>query len=159
MWSGKNWNTWRKSSPSMGDHYPATCRYQESNLGHNKTYKMMCAQPRLGSNCKSKQNLMRLCQGCLRAIKDQELHLSRVMTKPTKWVWAQWRLRSAGHPPSLIRVFAVCMKKHWFLSYPLSAQRRLIRLGGCQGWSESFLDAHSFVGFDNSWLILPSVKT
>ena len=30
-----------------------------------------------------------------------------------------------GHPPSLIRVFAVRMKKAWILSYPLSAQRRL----------------------------------
>ena len=29
-----------------------------------------------------------------------------------------------GHPPSLIRVFAVCMKKAWVLSYSLSAQRR-----------------------------------
>ena len=28
-----------------------------------------------------------------------------------------------GHPPSLIRVFAVRMKKAWVLSYPLSAQR------------------------------------
>ena len=27
--------------------------------------------------------------------------------------------------PSLIRVFTVCMKKTWVLSYPLSAQRRL----------------------------------
>ena len=33
-----------------------------------------------------------------------------------------------GHPPSLIRVFAVRMKKAWVLSYPLSAQWRL--------WSE-----------------------
>ena len=39
----------------------------------------------------------------------------RRMTKPTKWL----------HPPSLIRVFAVCMKKAWVLSYLLSAQRRL----------------------------------
>ena len=30
-----------------------------------------------------------------------------------------------GHPPSLIRVFAVFIKKAWVLSYPLSAQRRL----------------------------------
>ena len=30
-----------------------------------------------------------------------------------------------GHPPSLIRVFAVRMKKGWVLIYPLSAQRRL----------------------------------
>ena len=29
------------------------------------------------------------------------------------------------HPPSLIRVFALRMKNHWVLSYPLSAQRRL----------------------------------
>ena len=27
-----------------------------------------------------------------------------------------------GHLPSLIRVFAVCMKKAWVLSYPLNAQ-------------------------------------
>ena len=30
-----------------------------------------------------------------------------------------------GHSPSLIRVFAVRMKKPWVLSYPLSAQHRL----------------------------------
>ena len=30
-----------------------------------------------------------------------------------------------GHPPSLIRVFAVRMKKQWVISYPLSALRRL----------------------------------
>ena len=30
-----------------------------------------------------------------------------------------------GHPPSLIRVFAVRMKKHCVLSYPSSTQRRL----------------------------------
>ena len=30
-----------------------------------------------------------------------------------------------GHLPSLIRVFAVRMKKAWVLSYPLSTQRRL----------------------------------
>ena len=31
-----------------------------------------------------------------------------------------------GHPPSLISVFAVHMKKTWVLRYPSSAQRRLI---------------------------------
>ena len=30
-----------------------------------------------------------------------------------------------GHPPSLIRIFAVPTKKAWILSYPLSAQQRL----------------------------------
>ena len=38
----------------------------------------------------------------------------------------------AGHPPSLIRVFGVRINKAWVLSYPLSARRRLIRLGGCR---------------------------
>ena len=53
-----------------------------------------------------------------------------------------------GHPPNLIRVIAVLMKKAWVLSYPLSGQRRL--------WSDladtqadlSLRWAHShFVGF------------
>ena len=52
-------------------------------------------------------------------------------------------LDQLGHPPSLIRVFAVRMKKAWVLSYPLSAWQRLIRLGGCTGWSESSLGAHA----------------
>ena len=52
-----------------------------------------------------------------------------------------------GHPPSLIRVFAVRMKKAWVLSYPLSAQRRL-----WSDWADAQADlslcwAHNFVGF------------
>ena len=53
-----------------------------------------------------------------------------------------------GHPPSLIRVFAVRMKKGWILSYPLNAQRRLR-----SDWADAQADlslrrAHShFVGF------------
>ena len=59
-----------------------------------------------------------------------------------------------GHPPSLIRVFAVRMKKHWVLSYPLSAQRRLWSY-----WADAQADlslrwAHThFVGFVMSRLI------
>ena len=51
------------------------------------------------------------------------------------------------HPPSLISVFAVHMKKAWVLSYPLSAQRRL-----WSDWADAQADlnlrwAHShFVG-------------
>ena len=51
------------------------------------------------------------------------------------------------HPPSLIRVFAVRMKKAWVLSYPLSAQRRLWLWKRCPGWSESLLGAPSFCWF------------
>ena len=62
-------------------------------------------------------------------------------------------LDQPGHPPSLIRVFTVRMKKPWVLSYPLSTQwRLLIRLGGCPGWSESSLGAHSFCWFVMRWL-------
>ena len=47
-----------------------------------------------------------------------------------------------GHPPSLIRVFAVRMKNPWVLSYTLSAKRRL-----WSDWAESSLGAHSFCWF------------
>ena len=53
-----------------------------------------------------------------------------------------------GHPPSLIRVFAVCMKKARVLTYPLSAQQRL-----WSDWADAQADlslrwVHShFVGF------------
>ena len=57
------------------------------------------------------------------------------------------------HPPSLIRVFAVRMKKAWALGYPLSAQWRL-----WSDWADAQADlslcwAHThFVGFIMSWL-------
>ena len=59
-----------------------------------------------------------------------------------------------GHPPSLIRVFAVRMKNAEVFSYPLSAQRRL-----SSDWADAQADlslrwAHShFVDFVISWLI------
>ena len=58
-----------------------------------------------------------------------------------------------GHPPSLIRVFAVCMKKGWVLSYPLSAQRRLWSDWGMPRliWVFPGRTCH-FVGFVMSWL-------
>ena len=76
------------------------------------------------------------------------IQMSHLMTKPTKWLCTQQRLRSAWHPPSLIWVFAVGMKKAWILSYPLSAQRRL-----WSNWADAQADLslhweHSyFVGF------------
>ena len=51
-----------------------------------------------------------------------------------------------GHPPSLIRVFAVRMKKAWVLPIECTATT-VIRVGGCQGWSESSLGAQSFCWF------------
>ena len=59
-----------------------------------------------------------------------------------------------GHPPSLIRVFAIRMKKPWVLSYPLSAQRRFLPdwAGGQTDLSLRWVHTH-FVGFVMSWLI------
>ena len=75
-------------------------------------------------------------------------HMSHLMTKPTKW-----HVRPAKTQMSLVirpvwSVFAVCMKKAWVLSYPLSAQQRL-----WSDWVDAQADlslrwAHShFVGF------------
>ena len=54
-----------------------------------------------------------------------------------------------GHPPSLTRVFDVCMKKAWVLSYPLSTKRKL-----WSDWADAQADpslrwahSHHFVGF------------
>ena len=48
-----------------------------------------------------------------------------------------------GCPNSLTRILAVRTTKHWVLiSNPLSAQRRLISLGGCPCWSELSLGVH-----------------
>ena len=53
------------------------------------------------------------------------LFLSRLMTKPKMACAPSKDSDQPGHPPSLIRIFAACMKKACVLSYPLSAQRRL----------------------------------
>ena len=58
-----------------------------------------------------------------------------------------------GHPPSLIRLFAVRMKKHWVLSYTLSAHRRLWTDCADAQTDHSLRWAHThFVGFVMSWL-------
>ena len=73
---------------------------------------------------------------------------SRLVTKPKCSCAPSEDSDQPGHPPSLIRVFAVRMKKAWVLSYPLSAQRRLR-----SDWANAQADlslrrAHThFVGF------------
>ena len=52
-------------------------------------------------------------------------NLSRSMTKPLKWCASNEVSDQPGHPPGLVRVFVVCLKKPWALSYPLSTQQRL----------------------------------
>ena len=60
-------------------------------------------------------------------------------------------VRPAKTPPSLIKVFAVRMKKPWVLSYPLSAQRRL-----CSDWADAQVNLSlrwTHTHFVMSWLI------
>ena len=52
-----------------------------------------------------------------------------------------------GHPPSLIRAFAVRMKKAWVLSCPLSAKRRLWSDWADANLSLRWAQSH-FVGFE-----------
>ena len=88
-------------------------------------------------------------------MKSHFTQLSRDMTKSTKWVASSKESDQPWHLPSLIRVFAVRMKKAWVLSYPLSALRRL-----WSDWADAQADlslhwAHThFVGFVMSRLIL-----
>ena len=59
------------------------------------------------------------------------------------------------HQFSLIRVLFIHMKKAWVLSYSLSAQGRLIRLGGCPGQADLGLcwAYMHLVGFIMPWLM------
>ena len=75
-------------------------------------------------------------------------------TKPTKWHVRPANSDQPGRLPSLIKVFEICMKKSWVLSYPLSAQQRL-----GTDWVDTKADlslrwAHMpFVGYFVRWLI------
>ena len=63
--------------------------------------------------------------------------MSHIVTKPTKWPVRPAKTRiNLGIRP-VWSVFAVRLKNARVLSYPLSTQRRLIRLGECPGWFES----------------------
>ena len=82
--------------------------------------------------------------------KSYLIGMSRDMTKPTKWVCAQRRLRSAWASAQSDQSLR-CPQTLWeTLSPSLPFERTvktLIRLGGCPGWSESSLGAHSLCWF------------
>ena len=67
------------------------------------------------------------------------VEMSHLMTKPTKWLYSD----QPGHPSSLIRDIAVRSIGTWGPNVSSCGQWRLIRLGGCPGWSESSLGAHA----------------
>ena len=73
------------------------------------------------------------------------------MTKPT--IWPVRPAKTDSDQPGFHPVWsesAVCRKKPWVLSYPLSTQWRLIRLGGYPGFPGC---TGNIVGFVKLWLI------
>ena len=70
--------------------------------------------------------------------------MSQRMTKPTKWRVISKDFDQPGHLPNLIRVFAVCMKKAWSLSYPLNTLWRF--------WSD-WADAQADLSLH--WALMP----
>ena len=74
--------------------------------------------------------------------------VSRDMTKPTKWVCAQWRFRSAWasaqSDQSLRCAFNGQLRTQAFF---MRTAKTLIRLGGCPGWFKCSLGAHSLCWF------------
>ena len=78
------------------------------------------------------------------------LYLSRDMTKPTKCVYAQRRLRSAWASAQSDQSLRCPHEETLGPKLPIErTERTLIRLGGCPGWSESSLGVHSFCWFWN----------
>ena len=66
-------------------------------------------------NCSIRNNTV---TGCI-IFEPQQDKTNKMTCAPSEDIY------QPRHPPSLIRVFAVRMKKHWVLSYQLSALRRL----------------------------------
>ena len=75
-------------------------------------------------------------------------NLSRNMTKPAKWLCAQRRLRSAWASAQSDQSLRCPPEESLGPKLPIErTTKTLIRLGGCPGWSESSLGAHSLCWF------------
>ena len=88
------------------------------------------------------------------------MHLSHDMTKPTKWLCVERRLRSARASTQsdqrLRCPHEESLGQHLLIE---STAKTLIRLGGCPGRSESSLGAHSFCWFCHVTACFILVKT
>ena len=73
--------------------------------------------------------------------KIQKNHLSRLMTKSTKWSCTQQRLRSAWASAQSDQSWLSAWRKAWVLSYPLSTSEDSDQTG----WSESSLGTQVFL--------------
>ena len=80
--------------------------------------------------------------------KSSWCHLSHLMTKPTKWLCAQRRLRSALASAQSDQSLRCPHEASLGPLLPIEpTAKTLIRLGGCPGWSESSLGAQSHSWF------------
>ena len=88
------------------------------------------------------------CHASIMSNDGSKPYMSRVMTKPTKWLCAQRRLKwaweSAQSDQSLRCALNGLLRTQTFF---VRTAKTLIRLGGCPGWSESSLDAQPFCWF------------
>ena len=74
--------------------------------------------------------------------------MSHDMTKPSKWVCAQRRLGSAWASAQSDQSLRCPLEESLGPELPIErTAKTMIRLGGCPGWSESSLGAHSFCWF------------
>ena len=84
-------------------------------------------------------------------------NLSRLMSKPTKWVCAQRRLRSAWASAQSDQSLRCPHEETLIPKLPNErTAKTLIRLGGCPGWSESSLGHSHTVGFVTRRLLCDS---
>ena len=76
------------------------------------------------------------------------VYLSRLVTKPTMWLCAQRRLRSAWASAQSDQSLRCALnRKVRTQGFFMRTAETLIRLSGCPGWSESSLGAQSFCWF------------
>ena len=72
--------------------------------------------------------------------------LSRLMTKPTKWLCTQRRLRSAWASTQSVQSLRCPLNGYLRTqAFFMWTAKILIRLGGCPGWSESSLSTHAIL--------------
>ena len=77
-----------------------------------------------------------------------DLYMSHHTTKPTKWVCAQRRLRSAWASAQADQSLRCPHEEHSGPQLPIKrTTKTLIRLGRCPGWSESSLGSQLFCWF------------
>ena len=72
-------------------------------------------------------------------------YTNHLITKPTKWHERHAKTQITLGIRPVLSVFAVCSMDSLGPKLPSCGQQRLIRLGGCPGWSESLKGANAIL--------------